>query len=199
MISEAQKHSWTIEAREHVKACQRPQLAFGEFLCKVRLELTGIPWDEQGSGRKLREWNEWLKTIPLDEHTATSYIRRYRIARRSLPPEVFEAAKESGINICSKDAKRPYGKYTDAVREVGVPSTAADLHEVQQAYDASRRAPKKLNFDYDKCVERAIETVMRCSDFIPAGHSKKKFAADVLEGVMQRLGMYKQKEGGTAA
>jgi len=103
--------SWYDELRVDMVAFGKAGLKIGRVLAEARATL-----------KPLGVWGAFLNRIPgMSGRTGERFIKRYEMARKTLPESVLALAVTSGVDIAGSVAEKPFGRYTGAVRKVGAP------------------------------------------------------------------------------
>lgn len=115
------------------------RIAIGEHLSRIKDVLT--PHNVYGryfaAARK-------LGLFTMNIRTADRYVAGYRNAKALLPKPIVNLALERGVNIIGDTEQKPFGQYTDAVRQLPPPTKPTEeqarvwLNQVEDVRKKSR-------------------------------------------------------------
>jgi hypothetical protein len=87
-------------------------------------------------------FQRFLRNFQFSLRTAARYIAAYKNAKAGLPEKVLKAAVARGVNIMGENEAKPFGQYTEVVKNLPPPTQATD--EQANAYvDAILNARKQ--------------------------------------------------------
>lgn len=102
---------WYTDLNHDMVALGRSALRIGRTLAAARAEL-----------KPLGVWLAFLNRLPgMSGRTGDRFIKRWEIAQKALPESVVALATSAGVDITGPDERKPYGRFTGAVRRVGTP------------------------------------------------------------------------------
>jgi hypothetical protein len=175
-----------------IKAASLSQLRIGELLAAAR--------EKFKAARKSKAFRQFIVTIPgLTVPTAYRHMSRWRVAEKSLPAPVRAYALVAGVDLAGTSDTAPYGKFTDAVREVGAPpAVTGDKRrddEAAQQYvhlvSAARtklqgRATRKTE-TFAGLVKHGVDQLTRLTLRVPE-RDREKYLREVVQGVLRKPG-----------
>lgn len=69
-------------------------------------------------------FGRFLRTLHFSERTAKRYVASFKNAKLALPDNVLKLALARGVNIMGESDEKPFGQYTEAVKQLPPPQNA---------------------------------------------------------------------------
>ncbi len=174
-----------------IRAASLSQLRIGELLYRTRAKL-----DAAKQKRLLRSF---ILSLPgLSVPAAYRHMVRWENAERHLPGPVRAYALTSGVDLAGVREAEPFGKYTQAVRQVGTPpapsgSKRRDDEAAQQYVKAVTAAHAKLyraatrkSESYAGLVKHGAEQMGKLVARVDVGR-REPYLREVVAAVLSRL------------
>lgn len=160
-------------------------LRVGEILSKIEIIL-----------KPRGVWVAYLNSLPgFSQPTAYRFINGYRTAKEKYTPAVLTLILSSGMQMIG-DAKNPYGKYSDVVKNLPPPDSSGDnakdevaarawLNQVEAKYKDSRKKGAKT-FNTAEAQKEIFRFCVKRISKVPDNH-RIKFISETFGYVLGNL------------
>lgn len=155
------------------------------------------------TGKHLKALQEALKrtgdfvafcnTLHFSYRTAYRRIERYEWAEENLSPRVLELAGARGMDIVGYQTDRPYGAYTEPIKQLPPPKDPEKAPEWLDAIEAKRKElPRKRAYrsvSPDISLRMAFAACYRRFKSVPAGKGRVAWSKRLIGLLMAEMGL----------
>jgi hypothetical protein len=178
------------DVRRKVEKWQRELTAGMGAFGKAGPEIGRVLAEARTVLKPLRMWMAFLARVPgMSARTADRFIGRWEGAAHHLPPTILALAVTSGVDM-GGDERKPYGRYTAAVKRVGPPPRGDNAERAREWFAAVLAAGKRKRPVATPPLDRATDTLVRLarSESPDDTTVQVQFVSTVLKRVLRELG-----------
>ena len=173
------------------------KIAVGRHLQAVKKVLAS---PREGEGQWLKYCNNLL---PFSYRTAERYIEAFERVEGVLPAPVLEAAIARGVDLLASNAdpKRPFGAYTEAVKQLPPPKDPTPkqaVEWVERVQEVAKNTPRlrhnaRRRVGARELEVRAFQEFWRAYNGLPAGKTRAAWAVRLIAKLMTVAGLPAQR------
>lgn len=141
---------------------------------------------------------KYLETLHFSYRTAYRYIEAFKAVKGQLPDTTLQLAAARGMDLVGYQADRPFGPYTEPIKMLPPPSSAADvpawLDKIEEKRKMLPRKPRRAKVAApDISLRMAFASVYRRFKQLPGGRSRVAWSQRLIGLLMAEMGLPAQR------
>lgn len=133
---------------------------------------------------------QFLQSLNVEYRTQYRHLEAYREVQKALPEPVLDMAAERGMDLVGYTAARPFGDYTEIIKEIPPPKDAAHAAQWLEKLEAKRRETPRGNKrrrrdrSGEEALKRAFRNAVAAYNALPPGKTRLTWAKRLVNFLM---------------